>query len=192
MYGPHLWEPLNEAGNFLRISQPPGPARAFARRIVDIPAILTLCVTTTRQSLSRTSQDWIPTPFASLTEEAATHGRSPTSSQGAVADCSAPANAARSATACRRACSRCAAPTPPRTTASASARTIRATVLTVPEPSSPQRSPVHLSATARPGTAARGAVGSSVTAGPPRRWSSPSSAPRPQPNLRRRGRGPCR
>ena len=34
--------PLNEAGNFLRIFHRSGPARAFARTIVDIPAILML------------------------------------------------------------------------------------------------------------------------------------------------------
>ena len=47
--------------------------------------------TSTRQSLPLTSQDCTTAPLARATEEADAHGRSPTSSQAAVAACSAPA-----------------------------------------------------------------------------------------------------
>ena len=61
--------------------------------------ILTNSLTTTRQSLSSTSHDSTPTLFAAATDAAASQGAAPTSSQGEVAERSAPASAARSATA---------------------------------------------------------------------------------------------
>lgn len=113
-----------------------GPALALARTGTDTPMSFTVEETMTRVCVPRISQESRTAPFFATTAPASSQGRAPTSSHWAVADTSAPANAARSAIASSLARVEASAPYAPITSAKNTAAAHTPTVRIVPDPSS--------------------------------------------------------